>query len=67
MTQSHLSLRDASLGLLIVFFWGANFVVVRWGLGMLPPLLMASIRFALVLFPAIFFLKRPNISWSSLA
>ena len=67
MTSSHLSLRDASLGLLIVFFWGTNFVVVRWGLGLLPPLLMAAIRFALVLFPAIFFLKRPNISWASLA
>jgi O-acetylserine/cysteine efflux transporter len=42
-------------------------VVVRWGLGMLPPLLMAAIRFALVLFPAIFFLKKPNISWGTLA
>jgi hypothetical protein len=67
MTASHLSPRDAALGLLIVFFWGINFVVVRWGLGMLPPLLMAAIRFALVLFPAILFLKRPNISWGSLA
>jgi O-acetylserine/cysteine efflux transporter len=67
MTGTHLSPRDAALGLLIVFFWGTNFVVVRWGLGMLPPLLMAAIRFALVLFPAIFFLKRPNVSWGSLA
>jgi O-acetylserine/cysteine efflux transporter len=67
MTASHLSPRDAALGLLIVFFWGTNFVVVRWGLGMLPPLLMAAIRFALVLFPAILFLKKPNISWGSLA
>src|SRR3954467_14129479 len=67
MTASHLSPRDAALGLLIVFFWGSNFVVVRWGLGMLPPLLMAAIRFALVLFPAILFLKRPAVSWGSLA
>ncbi|HSS14043.1 MAG TPA: EamA family transporter [Rhizomicrobium sp.] len=67
MTPSHLSLRDASLALLVVFFWGTNFVVVRWGLGMLPPLLMAAIRFALVLFPAIFFFKKPNVSWGSLA
>jgi O-acetylserine/cysteine efflux transporter len=67
MTPSHLSLRDAGLALLIVFFWGTNFVVVRWGLGQLPPLLMAAIRFALVLFPAIFFLKKPNVSWGSLA
>jgi O-acetylserine/cysteine efflux transporter len=67
MTPSHLSARDLGLALLIVFFWGSNFVVVRWGLGLLPPLLMAAIRFALVLFPAIFFLKKPNVSWGSLA
>ncbi len=67
MTASHLSPRDAAVGLLVVFFWGTNFVVVRWGLGMLPPLLMAAIRFALVLFPAILFLKKPNISWGGLA
>jgi len=60
-------LRDTALALLIVFFWGSNFVVVRWGLGSLPPLLMAAIRFALVLLPAIFFLKKPNISWGTLA
>jgi O-acetylserine/cysteine efflux transporter len=67
VTGSHLSPRDAALGLLVVFFWGTNFVVVRWGLGSLPPLLMAAIRFALVLLPAIFFLKKPNVSWASLA
>ena len=67
MTAANLSLRDAALGLLIVFVWGTNFVVVRWGLGSLPPLLMAAIRFALVLFPAIFFIKKPNVSWGSLA
>ena len=67
MTPSHLSPRDAGLALLIVFFWGTNFVVVRWGLGTLPPLLMAAIRFALVLFPAILFLKKPNVSWNTLA
>lgn len=67
MTGAHLSLRDAGLGLLVVFIWGTNFVVVRWGLGSLPPLLMAAIRFALTLCPAIFFLKRPNVSWGSLA
>jgi O-acetylserine/cysteine efflux transporter len=67
MTQSHLSPRDAALGLLVVFIWGTNFVVVRWGLGSLPPLLMAAIRFALTLCPAIFFFKKPNVSWGSLA
>jgi O-acetylserine/cysteine efflux transporter len=67
MTSAHLSPRDALLALLIVFVWGTNFVVVRWGLDMLPPLMMAAIRFALVLFPAIFFLKKPDVSWRILA
>jgi O-acetylserine/cysteine efflux transporter len=66
MAPSQLSARDGALGLLIVFVWGTNFVVVRWGLGQLPPLMMAAIRFALVLFPAILFLKKPNVSWGSL-
>ena len=56
-TAAHLSTRDLALGVLVMFIWGSNFVVVRWGLGMLPPLLMAAIRFALTLFPAILFLK----------
>ncbi len=67
MTSTHLSPRHAGLGLLIVFIWGTNFVVVRWGLGMLPPLLMAAVRFALTLCPAIFFVKKPHASWGSLA
>ncbi len=67
MTSSHLSLRDTLLAVLVVFIWGTNFVVVRWGLDMLPPLMMAAIRFTLVLFPAIFFLKKPDVSWRILA
>jgi O-acetylserine/cysteine efflux transporter len=67
MTPSHLSPRDLGLALLVVFIWGTNFVVVRWGLGQLPPLLMAAIRFSLTLFPAILFLKKPNVPWRSLA
>jgi O-acetylserine/cysteine efflux transporter len=66
-SAAHLSTRDMALGVLVMFIWGSNFVVVRWGLGMLPPLLMAAIRFALTLFPAILFLKKPNVSWRSLA
>ena len=65
--QAHLSPRDLALGVLVMFIWGSNFVVVSWGLGMLPPLLMAGIRFSLTLFPAILFLKKPNFSWGSLA
>jgi O-acetylserine/cysteine efflux transporter len=62
-----LSLRDALLALGIVFVWGTNFVVIRWGLDVLPPLFFATLRFTLVFLPAAVFLKRPQISWSNLA
>ena len=67
MTSQNLSLRDTLLAVLVVFIWGTNFVVVVWGLNMLPPLIMAAARFALVVFPAIFFLRKPDVSWGNLA
>jgi O-acetylserine/cysteine efflux transporter len=61
-----LSLRDAALALAIVFVWGTNFVVIRWGLDVLPPLFFATLRFCLVFLPAALFLKRPQIPWANL-
>lgn len=65
--QSHLSFRDLSLALLVVFVWGINFAVIRIGLNSLPPLLFAALRFTFVLFPMVLFLPRPNVSWGNLA
>ena len=44
MPSSNLSLRDTALAVLVVFIWGTNFVVVVWGLNMLPPLIMAAFQ-----------------------
>jgi O-acetylserine/cysteine efflux transporter len=63
----HLTWRDAVLAIAIVFVWGTNFVVIRVALDALPPLFLATMRFVLVLVPAIFFLPRPNVSWINLA
>ncbi len=49
--------------LLVVLIWGVNFVVIRWGLNEVPPFLLAAARFSLVVFPAIFFIKKPNVPW----
>ncbi len=65
--NKQLSLRDALLALAIVFVWGTNFVVIRLGLNVLPPLFFATLRFTLVFAPAAFFLKRPRIAWANLA
>ncbi|MDB5735697.1 MAG: EamA family transporter [Alphaproteobacteria bacterium] len=73
MAKSHLSVRDALLALAIVFVWGTNFVVIRWGLDALPPLFFATLRFSLVFVPAGLFLKRPRrgdgtfVPWGNLA
>ncbi len=47
--------------------WGSNFVVIKVALAHLPPLLFATLRFTLVLLPAVFFLKRPAVPWWHLA
>lgn len=55
--------RDIGLGLIVVVLWGLNFNAIKLGLGNMPPLLLATIRFMVVCFPAIFFLPKPPISW----
>jgi O-acetylserine/cysteine efflux transporter len=59
--------RHVALAVLVVAVWGTNFVVIKLGLDVMPPLLFATLRFALVALPAIFFLKRPAVSWRNLA
>ncbi len=67
MTSHQLSLRDALLALAVVFVWGTNFVVIRLGLNVLPPLFFATLRFTFVLLPLVFILPRPAASWGNLA
>jgi O-acetylserine/cysteine efflux transporter len=49
--------------LLVVFFWGLNFVFVKIGLQEIPPILLCFFRFFLVSIPAICFFKRPALSF----
>ncbi|MFC6671571.1 EamA family transporter [Marinobacterium aestuariivivens] len=56
-----MSLRHWGLALLIVLAWGVNFVVIRFGLDELPPMLLGALRFALVAFPAVLFVKPPKL------
>lgn len=64
---AQLPVRHLLLALLVVAVWGTNFVVIRIGLDRMPPLLFASLRFLFALLPAVFFLKRPPVSWRNLA
>jgi O-acetylserine/cysteine efflux transporter len=59
--------RDSLLAALVATIWGFNFVVIDWGMASCPPLLFAAIRFAAVVFPAIFFVRRPDAPWRVVA
>lgn len=56
-----MSFKDKLLALCVVFVWGLNFVVIKIGVENMPPLLLAGLRFVLVAFPALFFVKRPQV------
>ncbi|MBB5018112.1 O-acetylserine/cysteine efflux transporter [Chitinivorax tropicus] len=60
-------IRDIALALIIVTIWGFNFVVIKWGLHGVPPLLLCALRFLAVVFPAIFLVKRPKVPWQDVA
>ncbi|MFO0547296.1 MAG: EamA family transporter [Polyangiaceae bacterium] len=53
--------RDALLATCVAVIWGLNFAVLRWALADLPPLLFASLRFAVVASLALV-LPRPAVS-----
>ena len=67
MTSARLPLRHALLALAVVAVWGTNFVVIKTALGTLPPLLLAVLRFALALLPALWWVPRPQVGWRALA
>jgi O-acetylserine/cysteine efflux transporter len=65
--QNTLAMRHFLLAIAVVGVWGSNFVVIKYALADLPPLLFAALRFALAFAPAAFFLRKPQVSWSNLA
>lgn len=53
-------MRHIALAVLVTAIWGFNFVVIRLGLGSVPPLLLAALRFVVAALPVVF-LARPNV------
>jgi O-acetylserine/cysteine efflux transporter len=58
--------RDTLLVVTVASLWGFNFVVIDWGMGTVPPLLFAAIRFSVVSV-ACFFVKRPPVPFRTVA
>lgn len=55
------------LALAVMAVWGTNFVVIKIALDHLPPLTLATLRFAFAFLPLALFLKRPAVPWSNMA
>ncbi|NYT65324.1 EamA family transporter [Alcaligenaceae bacterium] len=58
-------LKDWLAAMIVITAWGVNFVVIKWGLTEIPPLLLGALRFVCVAFPAVFFIKRPALPWKT--
>jgi O-acetylserine/cysteine efflux transporter len=61
--MGRVKLRDSLLAALVATAWGFNFVVIEWGMHGVPPLLFVAMRFTLVVFPAVLFVRRPDAPW----
>lgn len=55
--------RDIALALAVVIVWGVNFVAIKWAVAEIPPFLLTALRYVGCVLPAIFFVRRPQISW----
>ena len=56
-----MSPKDLLLALVVIIIWGMNFVVIKVGLEDIPPMLLGALRFLLAAFPAVFFIRRPQL------
>jgi O-acetylserine/cysteine efflux transporter len=55
--------RSVLLVVLVAAVWGVNFVVLHVALDHFPPLLFNAMRFALMAFPAVLLVGRPQVPW----
>ncbi|SUD90825.1 EamA family transporter [Psychrobacter phenylpyruvicus] len=57
-----MNLKEKLILLTIVLVWGANFMVIRWGLEDMHPFTFIFLRFLFTAIPLVFFLKKPDVS-----
>ena len=53
--------KDILLAAVVIIAWGVNFVIIKVGLDGVPPMLLGALRFMLAAFPAILFIRRPDM------
>lgn len=59
--NGYVSFRDRALALIVAVLWGLNFPATELALQHFPPMLLASLRWALLGIPAILFVPRPKV------
>ena len=59
-------LRDIVLALGVVLVWGLNFVAIKWGVDEISPFLLTGLRYLGCALPAVFFIRKPQVSWGLL-
>jgi O-acetylserine/cysteine efflux transporter len=59
-------LTHALIAFAVVFVWGTNFVVIKYALNTISPMLLGSLRFGLAFVPAAFLIPRPKVSFLNL-
>lgn len=47
----------------VIFIWGINFFFMKVGVNEMSPMVLGFLRFLMVLFPAILFIKIPKVAW----
>nr|WP_313570693.1 EamA family transporter [Comamonas terrigena] len=63
-----MSRADWLSALIVIVVWGLNFVVMKWGLATLSPLMLCALRFVAASLPFLLFVRPPrNLSWGLLA
>ncbi len=52
---------DLIVAITVACMWGFNFSIIKLGVNEIEPLILTGLRFTLAAFPAIFFIKRPQV------
>ena len=55
--------KDILLAIFVALLWGFNFVVMKVGIQEIPPILFVATRSLFAIFPLIFFIPKPSVSW----
>ncbi|MDO4441838.1 MAG: EamA family transporter [Moraxella sp.] len=58
-----MSKKDWLIALGVIFSWGINFMFMKFALLDISPMVLGMLRFAFLIFPAVFFFTRPDAKW----